>query len=655
MNEETMAKRQEEKKKEEKKIKKLYGENMMHLCRALFPTILEEPGQLLKYMTDNFYPNKFLYNDIISNNKKDDFKDFIYSQLKVKDVIKESLQTPKELLEAIGYDFYECHNESDIESFKKYYYPGEELCTFYSNRLKFCHVFWAIKKNVNEIKREEFSNPTRQDDYGTSVISIQFSRGQNNTLSIKNRYNHTVINPDATFSNNLENIIPGLTSAFEKTYGLNIRQSKRKSFELPNYIEASDGRLYKYNYEINNVYYCPDNIIIENSEIKKLDKEKYIVLDYFILDLENKKIETKGLEDSFADGIKDIEDIKVQKAIDRNGKEITITTKTNNKIVIEIDEKNRIIGYKNNELEVVGPRFLSHNTTLQNLELSNLKTAGDYFLTSNNALKTLVLNNLTKIGHNFMRKNHVLEYAEMNNLVEAGDSFFEENQKLKEIHVPNLKTIGNNCLKWNLELTKLIVPKLERVGDFSLIVNKKIEYFEAPNLEETGHHFLMLNKAITKFVAPKLRKVGDEFLSNNECLTELELSNLEEVGNSFFSRNNVMTKLELPKLQKTGSCFFASNQTIQELTLPSLKEIGYTFFYKNPNLSKFIIPNLNEESQKIVSSIIKEHQKNKDFHGQRVIGIKKSSSSTSKLIDTTKKLGMVIKKIVKEIGGISQK
>ena len=38
---------------------------------------------------------------------------------------------------------------------------------------------------MDEIKREDFTEPMRQDKYGTSVISIQFTRGDINTLSIK--------------------------------------------------------------------------------------------------------------------------------------------------------------------------------------------------------------------------------------------------------------------------------------------------------------------------------------------------------------------------------------------------------------------------------------------------------------------------------------
>ena len=47
-------------------IKKMYGEKMMHLCRELFSTLLEQEGLLSKVMLDNFAPSKLLYDDLNS-------------------------------------------------------------------------------------------------------------------------------------------------------------------------------------------------------------------------------------------------------------------------------------------------------------------------------------------------------------------------------------------------------------------------------------------------------------------------------------------------------------------------------------------------------------------------------------------------------------
>ena len=50
-------------------IKKQYGEKMMHLCRELFPSLLETPGLLSMLMLKHFEPSRFLYDDLIQNNK----------------------------------------------------------------------------------------------------------------------------------------------------------------------------------------------------------------------------------------------------------------------------------------------------------------------------------------------------------------------------------------------------------------------------------------------------------------------------------------------------------------------------------------------------------------------------------------------------------
>lgn len=65
--------------KELEKIKKRYGEQFAHMCRELFPTILEEEGLLLSILDKRFTPSRKLYQDIQVQHKEDDFKSFIYS------------------------------------------------------------------------------------------------------------------------------------------------------------------------------------------------------------------------------------------------------------------------------------------------------------------------------------------------------------------------------------------------------------------------------------------------------------------------------------------------------------------------------------------------------------------------------------------------
>ena len=474
--------------KDLKIIKKKYGEEMMHLCRELFPTLLEQEGLLPKLLHDNFKESRSLVKDIIDNNLEEEFKNYIYSMVDVENNYEEVVsKRPEELLKEAGYKLYECHSEEEIQSFKKYYAPREALCTFRGGRLNRCFVFFAIKENVDEIKRENFPKPQRQDEYGTSVISIQFTRDNSHTLSIKNRYNHTVNNPDSTFGNNLDNIIPGLTKSFDKYYGLH-QSHLQNTFEIPGYVRASDGKYYKYNYEINNIYYCENNVIIDNFEVKEYPHEQYIVLDYFILDLKNKQIQTYWndveLEDSFPNTIRTIKDIKIEN--DKDNKNILIKTDDREEVdvIITLDKNNKIIALKNDKVENIGNSFLSYNKSLTDIELPNVTNIGNGFLSWNKSLTHIELQNVTNIGDDFLGWNNSLTHIELSNVTSIGDSFLSENEILTSIELPNVTSIGKYFLLKNNTLTSIELPSAEIIGDFFCDKCKNIETVNIPLIPE---------------------------------------------------------------------------------------------------------------------------------------------------------------------------
>jgi hypothetical protein len=457
-----------------KVIRKKYGEKMYHFCRESFPTLLEEPGKLLKLLSDNFHESHSLFDDIVANGKESEFKNFIYSLVDVENNNELGMaKTPEELMSEAGYVLVECYNEEDIQKFRKYYAPGEELCTFKGGRLNSCRVFFAVKKNVLDIKREDFKKPKREDEYGTSVISIQFTKDETNTLSIKNRYNHTVVNPDATFSNNLDNIIPGLTESFERYKGI-IQMYKIKNFEIKGYVMANDGKYYKYNYEINNVYYCPDNIIIDNFNVKRYDKSRYLIIDYFIIDLSNKSISLydKKLSDSFCDVIKDINKIEIDN-ID-SGKKITILGDNNKSLEIITDKAGKIISLKMNKIYDIGDKFLSYNTSLQKFTAENLTEVGDDCLCFNNTLQELYFPNLTMVGHQFLICNTSLQKFTAENLIMVGCRFLPYNTSLQKFTAENLMEVGDDFLRRNNTLQELYFPNLTEVGDWFLNNNHKL-------------------------------------------------------------------------------------------------------------------------------------------------------------------------------------
>lgn len=570
-------------------IKKKYGEKMMHLCRKLFPTLLEQKGLLSKLLLEHFNPSRFLYNDLITYNKVYDFKTFICNYVNVDEDEYKTEKTPKELLSEAGYYLYECKSEDDIQKFKKYYKKGETLCTFNGGRLDECFVFFAVKKNVDEIKRKNFTSPKREDEYGTSVMSIQFSIDDSHTLSIKNRYNMTVTNPDATFANNLNNIIPGLTYSFEKEYGMG--QKYKNKFELSDYTLANDGKYYKYNYEINNIHYCPNNIIIDNGNVKKLEKEKYILLDYFILDLENKEIllYDKNIEDSFIDGITNINKINVANI--SGGKEIIIEPNGGEKITIELDNTNKIVKYKNNNIKKIKNNFLFNNVLLKEFIAENVEEIGNGFLYCNMLLEEFLAENVERIGNEFLRKNTKLKNIKLPKCKSIKDLFLFSNLSLKELVLENVEEIGSHFLYENSILERIELPKVKTIGYAFLYKNKSLKEFIAENVEKIGDDFLYENRNLKRIKLPKVKKIYNYFLADNLSLEEFIAENLEEIGFRFLFRNKSLKIIDLPKIEKIDRDFLPQINSLKRSKRKVLLQLYLNNLKKKKDDSKKLIYN----------------------------------------------------------------
>lgn len=367
-----------------KKIKKIYGEDFSRLCRDMFPVILEQEGKLLSILENKFSHNcNSLYESIIENDLESDFKNLIYDEFEQKIEEKEKIEerTPYEILDEAGYTLYECKTEKDIQSFRKYYAPKEVICTIYQGgRLATRDCFFAVSKDVDSIKREDFSNPQKGDKYSTSVLGIQFTRDNLCTVQIISRYNHTVNNPNCTLGNDLDRLAPGLSQSFTnllKERGLNFNSQSEKNFEIPGYTLAGDGKYYKYNMEVNGVYYCPDNIVISRGRAKNvMALGKGIVADYFCIDFENKTIKLfdETLTDSFVDDLKDIEKIEVEKA-ENKGKTIKVYQKDKEEpVIIGLDRDNQIVKYENKYIREVGNYFLGMNKKMAQINMPKLES-----------------------------------------------------------------------------------------------------------------------------------------------------------------------------------------------------------------------------------------------------------------------------------------
>ena len=557
--------------KDLKYIKKKYGEKMMHYCRECFPTILNVPGKLVEILNTHFYCVKdSLYNDIKENHKESEFNDFVYSNAGLKNEydIRDVSKTPKELLDDAGYDLFECKTVEEVNSFKKYFILGEQLCTFLdpASRLENKYVFFAVKKNILDIKREDFLIPDRQDEYGTSVISIQFTRDKNNHLSIKNRYNEVVNNPDSTFDNNLDNIIPGLTMSFYKAYGIREIYDENSEFQMENYISI-DGEYYKYNYKLNDIYYCTNNVIVDNNNVIRYDPEKYIIMDYFIIDLVNKKVDVfdNKLRDSFSEVIGKIKNIEIVRG--EKDKKVYITNEEDNIFELTLSFDNKLIGIKNNMLDKLPNRFLISGEYLKNMEFSNVREIGNDVLYANTDLEYFNLSKAEVIGNYFLANNIKLTNINLNKTIMIGDDFLKRNIIVESINFDSLQRVGNSFMFSNKGLSSIVIPNLSYTGKCFFKLNDKVLFASFPSLQETGDFFMNDAKNLRMFEADNLRVTGDMFLMANKELDYISLPNLIKTGKLFLAANQIIMSVNLPNLSYLPKYFLRNAGGLESITL----------------------------------------------------------------------------------------
>lgn len=577
------------------KIKKIYGENFAKLCRSLFPSILEEEGKLLSILQEKFAPTRTLWEDLLDQEKVQEFKYYIYNAAGIRQArIVDTRERPEKLMAKAGYKLYRCKTSKDIAHFKKYYTYEEQLCTFTdSSRIHTHHVFFAVKKGAEKLRRSDFKHPRREDDYGTSVISIQFDK-RDSDISIKNRYNHTVDNPDSTFYNDLENIIPGLTSSFAKYYGLMpvIDYSRYNYFELDGYVKAEDGKRYRINQKSQDFALCENNIVVNDGVITRFDKARYELVDCYLIDRSEKTIKSLIDGDSFADGFKNIERIDAEKT-DEGGKTITITFDGGKKAYIVTNKNNAIISYENEHITKIDNDFMRRNKQLQSLKLTNVEEVGDYFCYHAKDLTEIEMPKIKNIGSCFLSKNEKLEVLAFANLETIGDSFLFSNKTIEKAYLPKLKVIGDRFLCQNKALTRIDLPSAEVIGNDFLRHNTDLAVAVFPNVVEIKNEFMPHNQGLREISLPKLKYLGGRFLRCSENIMVVHLPEVEQVGSYFLHDARNLEVLIFPKVSTIGNKSLVNCMKLKELELLELRSVGERLLLSNEGLEKFVAPKLS--------------------------------------------------------------
>lgn len=488
-------------------------------------------------------------------------------QKKSKEIAEEIklYQTPRDpldLLDEAGYDAFYANNLTQQNSIEKYFEPHEKLCTFNDpERYKNYYIIHAVKKNVKNIKRGR--QPKREDEYGTSVISIQIAKS-GGFISIKNRYNHTVDNPDATFNNNPDNIIRGLTMALKNKFGVDFMT---QNAEMPNNYRLVNNQLVRFNYEIDNIYYDA-KYYFTGSTITKLNPDYEVMLDSVILDERTGKIRSVHQSTEYLSQIlnSEISGNKVK----------TEKNKTTGETIINIIDENK-----------------------------NIK---ELARTKNGCITSLHLYKTSELDKNFLKRNKTLKALFAPKLKKIENGCFSFCQGIRQIYIPELEEMGLDCFSRAYELTELNAPMLKTMKGGCFARCRKIKKLYIPQLEKMGMVCFQQNDELTELVAPKLKKMGNGCFSYNAKLKNLYIPELEEIYTSVFANVKHLHEIIAPKLKKMGSgCFQYVAMLIEKLYVPELEEMRPGSFNDAKIIKNLYAPKLKitEDTPKCILRAIK--------------------------------------------------
>ena len=563
-----------------KKLKKQNGEAAAHIIRDA--VLLDVPNivHILEFAGNNPIDIKNLVPVIRE----------IYKTQKQSDVHTD--KNPLELLSEAGYDAFVVKTEEQKNSIKKYFRYGEALCTFGdATRHENYYMIHAVKRGADKIKPAQ--KPQRDDEYGTSVISIQIAKS-GGFISIKNRYNHTVDNPDATFNNNPDEIIPGLSESLKKYFDVDFNVSHAP---MPHNYRMVNDQLVRYNCEINNIYFGPD-YYFSGSEITKLNTDYELMLDCFILNIKTGEISDIAQEHKFFTQHRYLDTgIQVSCGTDSAstilnivcfGKKITVQKNPQNKTERKIFADDKHIITVNNKGDIV------------ELNLPGIKFLYDGFLHNNHTLRKFSAPDCEVIANNCL-VNAQIEKLYIPAAKKVGDYFcFHNNQNLSELYAQKVQEFGDYCFSHTPTNQPLNFPNLKKTGESFFLRNENAPEIYMPNVEYFGRNCLLFNKVIQVVEFPKLRETDGYFMGNVENLKSLSVPELRVAGDGFLANNNSVKFLNAPKLELPGQYFLQDNTTLIELNAPNVYDAASNKYIKR---LKLVIAK-NKTQQKGLKSLI---------------------------------------------------
>ena len=460
---------------------------------------------------------------------------------------------PIKLLDRAGYNAYVVHNLAEQNAIEKYFARGEELCTFHDpHRFEKYYIINAVRKDVDNIRRADFKNPKREDEYGTSVISIQVLK-TGGFISIKNRYNHTVENPDNTLNSNPDNIIPGLADAIKHHFNVDFASHH---VDLPINYTTMNNQILKYNLEVENTYIGPD-FYARDGRVIDINKDYEIILDTIVFNTKTKEFKSIA----HADG-----DWQMISALSTaiNGKKVKIQNADDDTKILIADDT---------------PIVTFQNGQILSLNLPNVREIGNYFALDCQKLTSVSMPDLETIGTNCFQFN-TLEHVNMPKLREIGEMSFYKCRNLQEINLPQVQKMGSFCFTGVYQLKNVNMPQLRYVGDHMFHTAPALTVLDLPNLQRMGQNCVM-NAQLKTVNLPQLQSVDNNCFVNGCGVTELDLPNLQHMGNVVFYDAPQLRSVNAPKLQNMGAFCFRASQNATHVYMPQLQHISQGCFESN--------------------------------------------------------------------------
>lgn len=240
-----------------------------------------------------------------------------------------------------------------------------------------------------------------------------------------------------------------------------------------------------------------------------------------------------------------------------------------------------------------------NSTSIDSINLNQLKSCGDNFIIGNNeALRFVSLNNLKSSKSLIINDNNSLITVETNELEDLEESHQIRNNKLIHcVTMPKLKKVGNIFLvEENTELEILDYPKLDTVSlDIQIVRNQQLNSCKFYSLSYAKEMRVFDNDSLVYFKAPVLNSIDDIFLSGNNSLRHIEFPEL-----GFIHRLHLFeTKLysfSLPSLRETNTINITGNEYLDNFNINSLEKVNNTLNLINNS----VLSSLNLQSLKCV-------------------------------------------------------